>query len=434
MSWRNWSGAVEAHPAVIERPQNVEALCELVRQTAARRGILRVVGAGHSFTPLAACEDVMVSLDALSGVASVDPTTHEVWVQSGTRLATVSKALAVQGFALENMGDINVQSLAGAVSTGTHGTGVTLGNISSQATALELLTASGELRVLTLESDPELFRAAQVSLGALGILTRIRLRVLPAYKLRCVKHRWDLEETLARAETLCGEHRHFELFWFPYSDQVLAKTLDVTEEPAEAGGVARWLDEVVLENGAFWTVNQVARLLPSLAPAMSRLSAQVAGGGEARVDCCERVFASPRYVRFQEMEYGLPRERGAECLREIREWIRAKRVPVAFPIEYRFVKADELWLSPSFQRETAYIAVHMFKGVPYREYFEGVEAIFRNHAGRPHWGKMHTRTSAELATLYPRHRDFCELRDALDPEGLFHSPYLQTLFPSEKRA
>jgi FAD-linked oxidoreductase len=423
--WRNWSGLVEARPAGFHRPGSLEALRRVVREATARGHTVRPVGQGHSFTPLCASEQVMVSLERLQGVESVDTAARVATAWAGTRLKELGEALARLGLAMENLGDINHQSIAGAVSTGTHGTGAALGSLSTQVVGLTLVTAEGEVVECSPEQEPELFQAARLSLGALGVVAQVRLRLVPAYRLRLVRRSLSLEECLAHLEQARTRHRHYEFFWFPHSDQVQTKEMDVTEAPARSRSRA-WLEELVVENALFLLANETCRLRPELCASVSRLSGRLASKGEA-VGPSHTVFATSRLVRFQEMEYAVPVERGAACLRELVEFIRRQQVPVYFPLEYRFVKGDDIPLSPMYGRDSALIAVHQYQGMEWRSYFEGAEAIFRNHGGRPHWGKHHWQTAATLRPLYPRWEHFQQVRERLDPHGRFLNPYLRRL-------
>ena len=381
------------------------------------------MGGGHSFTELAATSGTLLRLDRFHGLEEARPQEGEAWVRGGTRLRELNAALAARGLALENLGDIDRQTIAGAVSTGTHGTGAGLGSLSTQVTALTLVTAAGEIVECSEPDQPGVFRSAQVSLGALGVLARMRLRVMAAYRLRGVRRRVPLEACLEGLDRERAAHRHFEFYWFPYADTVQTKAFDPSPEP-EQGRLARWIDEWLAENLGFGTLCRACRVWPALSRRVCRLSARLQGEGRDVLDS-PRAFCTRRLVRFQEMEYGLPQERVAEVFLEVREWIARHRPRVCFPLECRFVKGDAIPLSPAYGRESAFVAVHAYRGMEFRGYFDGVEAIFRNHQGRPHWGKLHTATAAELRRLYPRWDEFQAVRARLDPRRVFGSPYLE---------
>ncbi|MBU8898020.1 FAD-binding oxidoreductase [Corallococcus sp. H22C18031201] len=426
-TWRNWSGAVEAHPRAFLRPADLDALKTALRDATAQGATVRVVGSGHSFPPLCATDETMLSVDALRGVEAVDADAREATVWAGTPLRELGRQLAERGLGMENLGDIDKQSLGGALGTGTHGTGARFGVLATQARALTLVTARGEVVECSEETEPSLFRAAQVSLGALGVMARVRLRLLPAYRLSLARRTMSLEECLAGLDTARTTHRHFEFFWFPHTDRVMTKAMDLTEDSPRGMGVGRWFNELVLENAIFGAVSRACRLKPSLCAPVSRLSARLASEG-GMAGASHAMFATPRWVRFQEMEYAVPVERGPDCLRELQAFIAREQLGVHFPVEYRFVRGDDIFLSPAHGGDRAFIAVHQYQGMPLEPYFSRAEAIFRNHGGRPHWGKLHTQTAATLKDLYPRWADFQRERARLDPEGRFLNPYLRRLF------
>jgi FAD-linked oxidoreductase len=431
--WQNWSGSVRSRPREIARPETVDDLAKLIGRLGRDQRQVRVVGSGHSFTPLVATDDVLVSLDRLQGILSVDQAAGTVEVLGGTQLKHLGDALLSHSLAQENLGDIDVQSIAGAISTGTHGTGIHFGNLSTQVVGLTLVDASGSLVECSEDRDADLFKAAQVSIGALGVIARVRLRVVPASRHLYQVRREELTHCLANLERSQQENRHFEFFWLPYTRYVQAKFLNQTDAPASKGTVWGTLNRIVLENWVYWVLSESCRLVPGVTKSVARLSGEAISPVQ-EVDFSHRLFATPRMVRFQEMEYSLPAEQFTSALTEIKSCIEKNRFNVHFPIECRFVRADDIWLSPAYQRDSAYIAVHMYRGMPYREYFEHVEAIFRRYRGRPHWGKMHTRTAAELAELYPRWEDFRRIRRSLDPDGLFLNDYLRSIFEPDSRS
>lgn len=428
--WSNWSGSAQGWPKQFVTPRSIDELAQAVG-TAGREGRhVRVVGSGHSFTPLVQTDDILLSLDGLQGIESVDAEHNTVTVLGGTRLKLLGDLLLERGLAQENLGDIDVQSIAGAISTGTHGTGIGFGTLSTQVVGLTLVTANGELLECSPEQQPDIFKAAQVSLGTLGVIAKVKLRVVPARRLRFQSRRERIADCIANLERYKQENSHFEFFWLPYTQWAQAKFINETE--AAPTGSTLWgkFNKVVLENGVYWALSECCRLIPRLSKPISKFSAQAIGSVE-EVDYSHRLFATMRVVRFQEMEYNIPAEHFAEVLAEIQACIEQHQFAVHFPIECRFVHSDDIWLSPAYQRESAYVAVHMYRGMAYQEYFQEVEAIFRRYQGRPHWGKMHTRTAEELAALYPHWHDFRRIRAALDPQGLFLNDYLRRLFDAD---
>lgn len=425
--WENWSGSVRFTPAERRAPASEAEIVDLVDECR-RRGLgLRVVGAGHSFTPLVATAGVLVSLDRHAGLVDVDRAARRATLWAGTRLRDLGAALFERGLAQINLGDIDEQSIAGAISTGTHGTGATLGSISTQLVGLRLVTADGEVIACSMEREREIFRAAQVSLGALGIISAVTLQLMPSYRLRYTWEPRPLGETLERLEEYRAANRHFEFYWIPYTGATMVKLMNPTEAPAAPDGLMPWLQAMVLENGALWVLSEICRLLPPISPAVAGLMGGLISAGED-VNHSHRIFATPRLVRFQEMEYSLPAAAMAPALRKIDALIRERRVPVHFPLECRFVRGDDIPLSPAYGRDSAYIAVHMYRGMAYRPYFDAVEAILQRHGGRPHWGKHHSMSAGELRARYPEWEAFQTIRRRLDPQGIFLNPYLRAIF------
>ncbi len=431
--WSNWSGSVQGNPRQIIRPQSVEELAHLVGAFGREGRHVRVVGAGHSFTPIAQTDDILISLDDLQGIEALDADAGSALVLGGTKLKKLGETLFTHRLAQENLGDIDVQSIAGAISTGTHGTGIRFGTLATQVEGLTLVTANGELLECSPTQHPDIFKAAQVSLGMLGIIAKVKLRVVPAKKLHYLGQRKRLSECLEHLEEYQQGNSHFEFFWFPYTEGVQAKFINETNAGVSKSNLWSEFNKIVLENDVYWLLSEACRLRPKLCKAISRLSARSIATVD-EVNYSHRIFSTPRAVRFQEMEYNIPREHTKAVITEIQQCIKEQQFNVHFPVECRFVRADDIWLSPAYQRESAYIAVHMYRGMLYRDYFEHIEAIFRRYQGRPHWGKMHMRTAEELAALYPRWHDFRRVRGELDPQGMFLNDYLRSLFAIETSA
>jgi FAD-linked oxidoreductase len=428
--WRNWSGYVECPGTQVAVPGSLAELTETVRRGARNAQSLRVVGGGHSFSPLVATDGLILSLDRLQGIIDIDASSRTVRLHGGTRLHAIGAPLAAAGFAMENLGDINVQSIAGATSTATHGTGAALGNLATQICGLKFLTADGDAVSASVAENPELFAGGRVALGSLGVLTEISLRVVPSFRLKLERGKRDLEDCLAQADDLIADNRSFEFYWLPHTDVALTKAWNVTDEPADKEDWRRYVTEVLLENTTFGLLCRAAKAAPSLCPAITRLCVFLASTG-TRVDASFSSLATLRQVRFNEMEWSLPANRGAEALLEIRAFISRREFPLMFPIEYRWVQGDDIWLSPNYGRDSVHISVHQYRGMPFEDYFKGVQAICLNHGGRPHWGKCHSLAAPQLSTLYPRWDDFLALRERMDPAGRFLTPYLRTLLGLE---
>lgn len=397
--WSNWSGLVRCQPAKLLEPADESQVVAAVRSAAAAGQTVRVTGSGHSFTALCATDDVLVSLDRIAGVESVDAAAGRAWIRAGSKIRDLGGPLAEHGLSLENQGDVDVQALAGAISTGTHGTGPALGSISTQVEALRIVTAAGDMVECSLESDAELFRAAQVSLGALGVIVAVRMRLLPLYRLHEQCRREPLDACLAGLDERIRANRHFEFFWYPADDCAFTKTLNPTDRPRFG----------------------------------SPLEAAGQGSGLAsaerdRVDDSWRIFPTVRENRFNEMEYSVPAERGVECFLEVRDLMRTKHPQAAWPVEYRTVAADEILISPAQGRATVAISIHEGAALPHAAFFNDAERIFRRHQGRPHWAKLHSLGRPELAELYPEWGRFQAVRKQLDPDGRFLNEHLRRLF------
>jgi L-gulonolactone oxidase len=420
--WRNWADDQACRPVEMARPRTRDELAESVARAAAEGRKVSVAGSGHSFTEAAMTDGALVQLEALSGVLDADPTSGLVRVGGGTVLADLNEELHRLGLAMENLGDIDRQTIAGAISTGTHGTGAKLRNISAQVEGLELVLADGSVRELG-AADPGLLRAARVGVGALGAISAVTLRCVPAFTLHRVDSPCPREEVLDSFQERAEANDHFELFTFPYADSALVLERNRTDAPPRPRGrAAAYLNDIVLENWALEALSAAGKRFPGAIPRLSRVAAWAASGSKA-TDRSDRIFANERRVRFTEMEYGVPREHGPEAARRVIDWVRSNRYPVFFPIEMRVTAADDALLSPSHQRDTTYIAVHQYRGMEWRPYFEAVEEIMSSYGGRPHWGKRHFQTAATLAPLYPAWDEFQRAREELDPSRTFTNEY-----------
>jgi FAD-linked oxidoreductase len=423
--WANWAGDQRCRPARVLAPRSPEELATAVGTAAAAGEKISVIGSGHSFTETAMTDATMLRLDALRGVLDSDTGSGLVRVGAGTVLADLNEELARLGLALENLGDIDAQTVAGAISTGTHGTGASYGNISARVEAVELVLADGSIRELTAAADPELLRAARIGIGALGAISAVTIRCFPAFTLERVDSAHQLDDVLDRFDELAAANDHFELFTFPYSDRALVLERNrVDSPPRPRHPVASYLNDTVLENWTLQALATTGKAIPATIPSLARFAGRVATGGRT-VDHSHRVFVNKRDVRFTEMEYAVPREHGPTAVRRVVEWVRANRFPVFFPIEVRVTAGDDAHLSASHERDAAYIAVHQYRGMEWRPYFEAVESIMDDYVGRPHWGKRHFQTAATLAPRYPKWDAFQAARDELDPGRVFTNAYAE---------
>jgi L-gulono-1,4-lactone dehydrogenase len=417
--WRNWAGDEGCTPAAIEHPSSTAELADAVVRAGAAGRRVRVTGAGHSFSDIACTDGVLVALDRMARVLGVDRSTGLVKVQAGMTINALNKRLAEHGLALENLGDIDVQSIAGAISTATHGTGARLRNIPSQVQALTLVLADGTSLECSAERDADVFRAARVGLGALGVVAEVTLRCVPAFVLEGIDRPAPLLETLERFEELALSNEHFEFFVFPHTETALTRTNNRTEQPARPRSrVKAYANDVLLTNHAFGAFCALGRLLPGQIPHINRAVVSLAGASR-RVERSDHIFASPRLVKFTEMEYSLPRERTPEAVRRVLQLVKDEGFAVPFPVEVRTVAADDAFLSTAFGRDSGFVAVHMYRGMEWAPYFRAVEAVMDDLGGRPHWGKRHFQAAATLRKRYPEWDRFQEVRRRLDPQGRF---------------
>lgn len=425
-TWKNWSGSVSVRPARIEFPRTVDAVRRAVA-AAARSGLgVKAVGAGHSFTAIAMAPGVLLDLRDLTGLVRVDGSRRRATLRAGTRLHEVPRLLAPHGLAMENLGDIDAQTIAGAISTGTHGTGSRFGGIATQVVGATIVTADGELLIVDDERHRELLPAVALGLGALGILVDVTLQCVPAFVLHALEAPEPLEDVVSALPQRVESADHFEMYWFPHTDTALTKTNTRLPESAPRhplAPVGRWVDDVLVGTALHQVACSVARTVPATVPAINRLAARLWGDREF-TDSSARVFATQRAVRFREMEYALPAEDVPTAFAALRRVIDDNRWRISFPVEVRFAAADDLWLSTAHGRATGYIAVHRYHREDPTEYFDAVEEIMGRLGGRPHWGKMHTLDAEALRRRYPRFEDFTALRDELDPDRMFGNPYL----------
>ncbi|MFG1954288.1 D-arabinono-1,4-lactone oxidase [Micromonospora sp. NPDC048830] len=426
-AWTNWAGNQRSTATEVLRPRSVADVADAVHAAASAGERIRPVGSGHSFSPVARSQGRRMELAGLDVGVRVDRERRLVTVPAGMPLHRLNDLLAANGLAMPNLGDIDAQTVAGAISTGTHGTGATLGCLSTFVAALTLVTGTGEVLRCSADEHPDVFAAARVSLGALGVLTDVTLQCVDAFGLRAHERPALLDAVLADLPDLVAAHEHFEFFWFPYTPRVQVKTND--RAPVDERPLPRWrgwLDDEFLANTFFGGVCRVGRAVPALVPTISGVASRVLTERSytARSD---RVFCTPRRVRFVEMEYALPREALPEALDALRRIVDGLPVKVGFPVEVRFTAPDDIWLSHGYGRESAYVALHQYAGMPYEPYFRAFERVAAGLGGRPHWGKVHWRDAESLASAYPRFADFQAIRDRLDPNRIFATDHLNKI-------
>jgi FAD-linked oxidoreductase len=415
-AWRNWSGSVTAQPAAVERPRSLVELQGLV----AKAQTVRVTGAGHSFMPLCETDGLLLCLEDMDGEIFVGDDGVSAWVPAGWPIHRLTSALWERGLSMANQGDIDKQAIAGALATGTHGTGQTLGSISTQALAFGLVTPDGSLAVCDAETDADLFQAARLGLGMVGVMERVKLALKPAYRLKETLRRAPLDEILGDWDALTAAHRHVEFFVFPYADQALLKILD----PVETGDNTPAVD---LENAALQFISDVSAAAPFLAPTLQRLITRLMSPS-TRAAPAHRIFPSERTTLFEEMEYEIPAAAGPDALRAAIAEVRRRKFPIIFPLEFRTVAADDIWLSPMHAGPCVSISFHQYARMDWRTPFAAIEAIFAAAGGRPHWAKRHSLSSEDVPRLYPMAASWGEVRRRVDPSAKFMNASLRDLF------
>ena len=420
----NWGRSERWQPAHLVRPSSVDEVVEAVRLAASRGLTVKPVGAGHSFTAIAATSGIQLDLASVAGLVAVDGTLATLG--AGTPLHQLPALLAPHGLALANMGDIDRQTLGGATSTGTHGTGGTFGGLATQIRALTLVTADGGVLRISDSENAHLLAAARLGLGALGVIVDVTIECVPAFLLHAVERPERFDAVVESWAQRVAEADHFEFYVWPHSDTVMTKTntrLPAHHERQPLGRLASWWEDDFVSNSALAAMLNLGRALPALTPPLNRLATRVAGN-RSYTDHSHEVFVSPRRTRFREMEYAVPVDDVPAILGEIREAIDANGWRISFPIEVRAAAADDLWLSTANGRSTGYIAVHRYYRDDPAAYFRTIEAIMDNYGGRPHWGKMHNRDADWMRGAYPHFDDFLAVRDTLDPGRLFANDYL----------
>ncbi|MGL5817330.1 MAG: D-arabinono-1,4-lactone oxidase [Phycicoccus sp.] len=427
--WRNWAGNVAARPSVVTDTSSVTGVVAAVRGAAACGLHVRVAGSGHSFSPLVETDGVLLRLGGLRGVVAADRVSGRVRVRAGTPLHQLNPALQVLGLALPNLGDIDRQTISGAVATGTHGSGIRYRGIADAVCALTIVLADGSVLHCSAEQQPEVFDAARVGLGALGVVVEVELQCVPAFRLWARESGESFAGFLDRVDDEVEAHEHVDVHWFPHTDRALVKRNDRMEPGGPAPRpLSPWrsrLDDELLANGAFELLNRVGARWPGAVRSVVNPVAASALGPREFADDSWRVFCSTRRVRFVESEYALPRGSLRPVLDALRAWFARTGEPTAFPVEVRWTSSDDVWLSAAYERESAYVAVHQYHRVDPRPLFAAFEAIVAEHGGRPHWGKAHTLGADRLRELHPRFDAFRAVRDRLDPRRMFTNAHLR---------
>ncbi len=423
---KNWSGYLSWSPSSIYGPTSEDEIKNLVLKALNDKKKVRVMGSGHSFTPLSKTEEVLIHLDNYQGLVSIDKERCQATIKGGTKLNTLGNLLFEQGMAMENLGDIDTQSLAGTISTGTHGTGSSFGTMSTQVVKLRIVNGLGKVVTCSDEDNQELFKAAQVSLGLLGVITEITLQCVPAYRLKLKNRKEPIDKVLSELQERNRDNRNFEFYFFPYSESVWTKTSNIATDEVDKIGLLNYFSDYVIENYAFKLACEVAYRFPSKTEWISKTAANSVADVD-KVLHSHKVYATQRLVKFNEMEYNVPIESYKDVWKDIKKIVNSKRFNIHFPIENRFVKGDDILLSPAYGRDSAYLACHAYYKKDPKPYFRALEEVFQAYDGRPHWGKMNTLTTTRILERYPKFELFMKHRAEQDPNQLYVSPYLRHL-------
>ena len=394
--WTNWGRTSHSTPARVERPRSAEAVARVLQRASADGLPVRPVGAAHSFTALARTDGVLLETRGLAGLRGVDRDRGTITVGGGTTIAAAARIAGRFGLAFQNLGDIDHQTVAGAIGTGTHGTGAAFGPIASQVVGMQLVTAGGD--VLDIGEDDPLLPAARVSLGALGVVTAVTIRCVPAFGLAAEERAEVLEPVITGFADRVAAADHFEFYWFPGTGVALTKTntrIPVEEIGARTSRVRRFVDDELVANGLFELTSRLARAAPVLVPAINSLASHTVAERSYRAPSHD-VFTSPRRVRFAEAEWALPLEELPQAFDAFRTALRRSRLRISFPVEVRAAAADDsAWLSTSYGRPTGYIAVHCYArdvrrcenvSNPKPEYWD----VTYNYRGQEHRVQMNT--------------------------------------------
>lgn len=423
LAWKNWAGNQECSPSRIHAPSSEEELAQIVRDAAAGGERVKVVGAGHSFTAIALTDGRLIQLDNYQRILKTDAVKGQVTVQAGIKLHRLNEELDRRGLAMPNLGDIDRQSISGAISTATHGTARDLGGIARDVVGLRLIAGDGSIIDCSADENPEIFHAARVGVGALGVISTVTIQATPSFNLHAKEVPMDVDDCLAHMDEHIASNDHFEFYWVPGTRWVIAKFNNRTNAShPKRSAFHQFRDDILFSNAAFWVICRVGRLQPSIIPRVAKL--MPSAGATEYIDRSDKVFCTPRMVRFYEMEYEIPFEAAAEAFNRVRQHIKRSGLILSFPIEVRFTIGDDIPLSTTYGRRSCYIAVHVYQHTHYQQYFEAVEDIMDDYGGRPHWGKLHFQTAETLAPRYPEWDKFQAVRRQLDPEGRFSNPYL----------
>lgn len=426
-TWKNWAGNVKCTPQKIVKATSVEQIQQLVKQANRKKTKIRLVASGHSFTPVCSTHQIMLDISGLTGIVETNTLKKQITFWAGTSVRQAGILALQNGMAQENLGDFDLQTLAGATATGTHGTGLGLTGIAKQIVAFWVIDSNGELLECSEEKNTTLFKAGRVSIGTLGVVVKVKLQMVAAYKLKCESSVVNMLSILPQIPEMLKENRNLEFFYFPMTQKALCKKLNITNEPIKDSKIKNYINQHLVENIALKAVCEATTTFKWNAQKVNKIMASFLGN-DVRINHYNKILATERKVRFLEMEYNIPAASFASFFKELYHLINTKKFPVFFPIEIRWAKKDDIWLSPAYLRDSVYFAIHTYHKAFVPEYFAEVEKLALKYEGRPHWGKMHNQTATYLKKVYPKWNDFIQLREYLDPNRIFINEYMERIF------
>jgi sugar-1,4-lactone oxidase-like protein len=422
----NWSRHHSCDPVRVERPEDEAGVVALVKEARAKGLGIKVVGARHSWSDIAMGDGILVSLERLQDVVELDVAASTVRAQAGIRLHRLNDELDARGFALPIVGSVVEQSLAGVMSTGTHGSSLVHGNMPSFVVGMRLVTGTGE--VLVLDEGHDLLPAARVGLGAMGIITEVTIRVVPAFQLCERTETISLDQALEDMDSIARSAEYVKLWWLPHTNSVVVFRTERTSEPGAVSKLARWVDRVVLNKIVFTLLLLLGRFLPALIAPVNRVVARTYLKPRCTIGRSDRVLTLAMPPRHRETEYAVPLDQAAEALRRTKALVDGG-IAVNFIVEVRFVRADDGWMSPASGRDTCQLGAYMADAPGIQDYFDGFAAAMKELGGRPHWGKELRCTPEEIRGMYEHAEDFASTVRELDPDGVFTNPFVDRLFP-----
>jgi L-gulonolactone oxidase len=414
---------------MIHRPRDEEDISRLVRRAVEEGNRVKALGSALSWSDIIDIPETAMRFDRMADVLEVDRDNRRIRLQAGARLKNVNEVLAGHGLAFDNFGSIVLQTAAGYIGTGTHGTGGRTPILSTRIQKMRMVDGLGEIRELDAEHDPDLFSAARVNLGCLGVVTEVTFTCIDAFDLEERLELVDFDTALADLDSYVKGNDYCKLWWLPYTDKLQVYTFNRTAEPRGGFGLTGFMDRTGLSGLGFTALIKLGRASPRLIPFLQNTVQSVHFHPRRRVDRSDRVIkVSSAIPIHQETEYAIPIGAAAEAIQETRRLVLEGSFRVNFPMEVRFVAADDIPMSPASGRNSCYIGAYVSSVQWAASYFAEFESLMRDYDGRPHWGKTFSRTAEDFRALYPAYEAFDRMRRRCDPHGLFHNSFVERVF------